>query len=98
MVPFVAISSIKTPIYACDLSNINGSFPFIFCTALIPAINPCAAASSYPEVPLICPAINNPSIPLYSKDNFKFDGSIQSYSMAYAGLVNSACSKPGIVL
>ena len=29
-VPFVTISSIKTPIYPCVLSNITGSLPFIF--------------------------------------------------------------------
>ena len=97
-VPFVTISSINTPIYASVLSKINGSLPLIFCEAFIPAINPWQAASSYPEVPLVCPAKNKPSIVLYSNDNFKSAGSIQSYSIAYAGLVNSQCSNPGIVL
>ena len=96
-VPLVTISSIKTPIYPWVLSKITGSFPFIFCAAFIPAINPWHAASSYPEVPFVWPAINRPSIPLYSSDSFKFDGSIQSYSIAYADLVNSAFSSPGIV-
>ena len=98
MVPLVTISSIKTPIYACDLSKIIGSFFFNFKAAFIPAIIPCDAASSYPEVPFICPAKNIPSIFLCSNDNFSSDGSIQSYSIAYAGLVNSAFSNPGKVL
>ena len=68
--------------YPCVLSRINGFSPFIFLLALIPAINPWHAASSYPEVPLIWPAMNNPFIPLYSNDNFKLDGSMQSYSIA----------------
>jgi hypothetical protein len=39
--------------YPCDLSTIN-SFPGVFFSAaLIPAIIPCAAASSYPVVPFI---------------------------------------------
>ena len=42
--------------YASDLSSINGSLPLIERAAFIPAINPCAAASSYPVVPFICPA------------------------------------------
>ena len=45
-VPFVTISSIKTPIYACERSKIIGSFPCNFLAAFIPAIIPCAAASS----------------------------------------------------
>ena len=97
-VPFVTMSSIKTPIYACDLSRINGSFFCNFLAAFIPAIIPCAAASSYPDVPFICPAKNIPSISLYSSDSLSIDGSIQSYSIAYAGLVNSTCSSPGKVL
>ena len=32
--------------------------------ALIPATSPCAAASSYPEVPLIWPARNRPGNPV----------------------------------
>ena len=35
---------------------------------------------------------------MYSRDNFNVEGSIQSYSIAYAGLVNSTCSNPGKVL
>ena len=97
LVPFVTISSIKTPIYACERSRITGFLPLTFCATFIPAIIPCDAASSYPEVPFIWPAKNIPSIFLCSNDNFNSDGSIQSYSIAYAGLVNSACSNPGIV-
>ena len=39
-------SSIIVPIYELSLSKINGSSPFILRAALIPAIIPCAAASS----------------------------------------------------
>jgi len=42
--------------YASDLSKINGSSFLKDNAALIPAINPWAAASSYPVVPFICPA------------------------------------------
>ena len=82
LVPFVTISSIKTPIYPWVLSKITGFFPFIFNALLIPAIKPWHAASSYPEVPFVCPAKNKPSISLYSNDNFNFEGSIESYSIA----------------
>ena len=84
--------------YASDLCNIRGSFPSISRLALIPAISPCAAASSYPEVPFVCPAKNIPFIFFNSNDNFNCEGSMQSYSIAYAGLVNSTFSNPGIVL
>ena len=57
-VPFVIRSSINTPIYASLLVRISGSVENTLDTALIPAINPCAAASSYPVVPFICPAKN----------------------------------------
>ena len=60
-------SSIRTPIYASLLSIITGSSPFIFLAAFTPAINPWAAASSYPEVPFICPEKNKPEIFLFSK-------------------------------
>ena len=51
--PFVTRSSIITPIYASDLSKINGSNFLIDRAAFTPAIRPWAAASSYPVVPLI---------------------------------------------
>ena len=69
------------------LSSTNGFLPFISSAALIPAMSPCAAASSYPELPLNCPAQKNPFIFLYSRFSSRFIGSMQSYSIAYAGLV-----------
>mgnify|MGYP006935836999 CR=1 FL=1 len=42
----------NVPIYEDALSKINGSLPCTFNAALIPATSPCAAASSYPELPL----------------------------------------------
>ena len=67
LIPLVTKSSINTPMYASFLFNINGSFPSNFKHALIPAINPWQAASSYPLVPLICPAVNKFSIFFVSK-------------------------------
>ena len=55
-VPFVTKSSIKTPIYPRDLGIINSLLDVVLSDAFIPAIIPCAAASSYPVVPFICPA------------------------------------------
>ena len=80
--PLVTKSSIKTPMYDSFLFNINGSFPDNFKEALIPAIKPCPAASSYPDVPLICPAVYNPSISFVSKDLFDCLESMASYSIA----------------
>jgi len=74
------------------------SFPCNFLAALIPATIPCAAASSYPELPLNCPPLNNPSIFLNSNVLFNCLASIQSYSIAYAFLTIFACSKPGTLL
>ena len=82
-VSFVTRSSINTPIYPSERSKTTGSFPCNFLAALIPAINPCAAASSYPELPFICPALNNPSTSLNSKDGFNSRALIQSYSIAF---------------
>ena len=42
----------------------------------MPAIRPCAAASSYPDVPFICPAKNSPFIFFVSSVDFSCDGSI----------------------
>ena len=80
--PLVTKSSIKTPIYASFLFKINGSFPSNFNEAFIPAINPCPAASSYPDVPFICPAVNKFFIIFVSNDCFNWVGSIASYSIA----------------
>ena len=45
------------PVYITQLQlNTTASSPFSIRCALIPAINPWAAASSYPVVPLTCPA------------------------------------------
>ena len=57
---FVTKSSISTPIYACERSSMICSFPWIKSPAFIPAISPCAAASSYPLLPLNCPALKSP--------------------------------------
>ena len=43
--------------------------------ALIPAGRPCAAASSYPVVPLICPAKKRPLIALVSSEDLSARGS-----------------------
>ena len=51
--PLLTKSSIKTPIYASDRDKMNSSFFNTFSAAFTPAIIPCAAASSYPVVPLI---------------------------------------------
>ena len=69
--PFVIKSSIITPIYDWDLSKIKISFFCTFKAAFKPAIKPCAAASSYPVVPLIWPARKSESIFFVSKVDFK---------------------------
>ena len=45
-VPLVIRSSIRTPIYASDLPSVNPESSLTNLWELIPAINPCAAASS----------------------------------------------------
>ena len=55
-VPRLTRSSIKTPIYASSLFNSKTPLFLVFRAAFIPATMPCAAASSYPVVPFICPA------------------------------------------
>ena len=47
LVPSVVRSSMSTPIKACVRSNTNGSTSCALRAALIPAMIPCAAASSY---------------------------------------------------
>ena len=64
----------------CEI--VRAAIPNHEAIALIPAINPCAAASSYPDVPLNCPAPYKPSTFKNSKEAFKSSGSIQSYSIA----------------
>ena len=53
-----------------------------FNAALIPAMVPCPPASSYPVVPLTCPAKNSPSITFDSSEWDSCVGSKKSYSMA----------------
>ena len=93
--PFVTKSSIKTPRYASSLFNTICSFPLTKQLAFIPAISPWAAASSYPLVPLTCPPKNNPFTFLDSKVGFNSNGSMASYSIAYAYFAILAFSKPG---
>ena len=64
----------------------------------MPAINPWAAASSYPVVPFICPAKYNPVINLVSKVLYSCVGWKKSYSIAYPGLKSLTFSKPTIDL
>ena len=67
-------SSIKTPIQLLLLLRIRGSLPDNFKAVFTPAIKPCAAASSYPEVPLICPAKKRFSTDLHSSECFNWFG------------------------
>ena len=87
-----ALSCLNNSLYsALDVIILYGSFvPFVTISSI--------KTPSYPDVPFAWPAKNKFSIFLYSNDNFKSAGSIQSYSIAYAGLVNSAFSRPGNVL
>ena len=57
VIPLFIKSSINTPMYASFLFRISGSLFSRESDAFIPAIKPCAAASSYPLVPFICPAL-----------------------------------------
>ena len=72
----------------------SGSFCSNFNEALIPAIKPCPAASSYPLVPFIWPAVNKFFITFVSSDGVICKGSIASYSIAYAYFEMIAFSKP----
>ena len=94
-VPFVVKSSTSTPIYASSLANTSGCFPSSFIAALIPAIIPWPAASSYPLVPLTCPAVNRFSMIFDSNVGFICIGSIASYSIAYAYFLMIASLNPG---
>ena len=60
--PFVIRSSIKIPVYPSIRPTITGSRPPRLAVAFRPAINPWQPASSYPDVPLICPARYSPGI------------------------------------
>ena len=63
-----------TPIYESRRDKVY-SLLSIDKAALTPAIKPCPAASSYPVVPFICPAKNNPLIFLVSRVFFNSLGS-----------------------
>ena len=82
IVPFVTKSSINTPIYASFLFSINGFLFSNFNEALIPDIRPWQAASSYPLVPFICPAVKRFSISFVSRFGLIWVGYIASYSIA----------------
>mmetsp|Transcript_15607 Transcript_15607/g.51232 ORF Transcript_15607/g.51232 Transcript_15607/m.51232 type:complete len:353 (+) Transcript_15607:578-1636(+) len=78
--------------------NLRPSSPCIATpAAAAPATTPCAAASSYPVVPFICPAKNNPLIFLVSSVTLNSRGSTKSYSTPYPGFKTFTFSKPGIV-
>ena len=64
----------------CEI--VRAAIPNHEAIALIPAINPCAAASSYPELPLNCPPLNRPLIFLNSSVGYSCRGLMQSYSIA----------------
>ena len=66
--------------YDSFLFKISGSFPCNLSPALIPAIIPWPAASSYPLVPLICPAVNKLLITFVSKDALKYWGQVDYYN------------------
>ena len=83
-------------VYPSVRSSTSGDSFFTFSAALIPAMIPWQAASSYPDVPLICPARNSPAIFFVSSVRWSSVGSIESYSMAYPGRIISALSSPGI--
>ena len=48
---------------------------FAYKPAFIPAIKPCPAASSYPLVPFICPALKSPATRFVSNDGYNCVGS-----------------------
>jgi hypothetical protein len=79
---FVMRSSTRTPMYAsCRLSTTGGR-PSIQALAFSPAINPCAAASSYPDVPLTCPAVYKPPMARTRRVTSICDVSSDEYSTA----------------
>ena len=71
-----------TPIYEEDLDKTRGTMFCIDAVAFIPQRSPWAAASSYPDVPFICPAKNRPETFLDSSEAFSCDGGKKSYSIA----------------
>ena len=97
-ISFVVKSSIKTPMYAWSLPSTIGLKLSIYLSAFIPAIIPCAAASSYPLVPFIWPAKKSPDTIFDSKLFLRSSALMQSYSIAYAYRIILTYSKPGISL
>ncbi len=71
-VPFEIKSSIRIAVYPSVRSRISGGSCLTCNAALIPAISPWHAASSYPLVPLICPARKRPAIFLVSRVRSQF--------------------------
>ena len=69
--PVVVKSSARIPMYASSRISTSGSRRRARSAALIPASSPCAAASSYPDVPLTCPARKSPSTRLASNERGK---------------------------
>ena len=58
--PRVTRSSMSTPMYELSRPRVTPGRPSVARPAFNPAMAPCPAASSYPVVPLICPAKNKP--------------------------------------
>ena len=73
------------------------AFPAAAAAAFAPATRPCAAASSYPVVPLICPLKNRPAIFFVSRLESHWYAGKKSYSTAYAGRSIFTFSNPGSV-
>ena len=71
---FVIKSSTITPVYEEDLDKTRGSMFCIADTAFIPQRSPWAAASSYPDVPFICPAKKRPEMFFDSREAFSCEG------------------------
>src|SRR3989338_83467 len=63
----------------------NGFFSFTFKAAFMPAMIPCAPASSYPVVPLICPAKNKLLIFFVSNESVNSVGGTTPCSIEYPG-------------
>ncbi len=95
-ISLVTRSSISTPMYASSRRRIKASSARTCRAALMPAISPCAAASSYPVVPLICPARNRPGTRLVSSVALISPVATASYSIAYPTRIISTFRSAGI--
>ncbi len=76
------ISLMRTPIIELVLLGKYGGLFRAARPALMPAMIPWAAASSYPVVPLICPAKNRLLTFSVLRSSFNYLGSTKSYSTA----------------